>query len=163
MLEKWILSNVLGTAILLVVVLTLRLFGSRYVRTTTKNWSPQQRLRILGYIKTASVILFVFGVVYIWGEQIQGFAVSVFAIAFAIVFSVKENLMNLNGAFLRLQGHAYEIGDRITIKGIRGDVIDVSMLSTTVMEIGTEGLAHQLTGRKIVFPNSLLLSEILNQ
>lgn len=158
-MEKWVVGNLVGTGILLVVVLTFRTLTARYIRTSNKSWTSQQRLRGLGYIRTISIIIFLLGVIYIWGEAIQGLAVSVFAIAFAIVFSIKETFMNLNGAFLRLQGHSYEIGDRISIKDIRGDVIDVSMLSTTVMEIGREGSSHQLTGRKIVFPNSMLLQD----
>lgn len=158
-MEKWIVGNLIGTGVLLIVILTLRTLTARYIRTSNKNWTSQQRLRGLGYIRTISIVIFLLGVIYIWGEAIQGLAVSVFAIAFAIVFSIKETFMNLNGAFLRLQGHAYEIGDRICVKGIHGDVIDVSLLSTTVMEIGEGGSNHQLTGRKIVFPNSILLTE----
>ena len=142
----------------------MRTLVVRYIRTTDKGWTSQQRLRGLGYVKTASIIIFLLGVVYLWGEAIHGLAVSVFAIAFAIVFSIKETCMNLNGAFLRLQGHAYEIGDRISIRGMRGDVIDISMLSTTLMEIGDGKVSHQLTGRKIVFPNSMLLVEqVINE
>ena len=163
-MEKWVIGNLVGTAVLLIVILTIRTLTARYIRTTNKSWTSQQRLRGLGYTRTASVVIFLLGVIYIWGEAIQGLAVSVFAIAFAVVFSIKETFMNLNGAFLRLQGHAFEIGDRICMKDIRGDVIDISMLSTTVMEIGDGGSNHQLTGRKIVFPNSMLLTEqIVNE
>ena len=163
-MERWVIGNLIGTAVLLVVILTIRTLTARYIRTSQKSWTSQQRLRGLGYIRTASIIIFLLGVVYLWGEAIQGLAVSVFAIAFAIVFSVKETCMNLNGAFLRLQGHAYEIGDRICLKGMRGDVIDISMLSTTLMEIGDGGSSHQLTGRKIVIPNSMLLTEqVINE
>ncbi|MCF7852764.1 MAG: mechanosensitive ion channel family protein [Simkaniaceae bacterium] len=160
-MEKWIVGNLIGTAVLLLVILTVRTLAARYIRTTNKNWTSQQRLRGLGYLRTFSVVLFLLGMIYIWGEQIQGLALSLFAIALAIVISVKETFMNLNGAFLRLQGHAYEIGDRICVKGMRGDVIDVSLLSTTVMEIGEGGSSYQLTGRKIVFPNSMLLTEFV--
>jgi small-conductance mechanosensitive channel len=163
-MEEWVIGNGVATLVLLVVVLTLRTLAARYIRTTQKGWTSQQRLRGLGYIKTASIIIFLLGVVYLWGEAIHGLAVSVFAIAFAIVFSVKETCMNLNGAFLRLQGHAYDIGDRIAIRGMRGDVIDISMLSTTLMEIGDGKVSHELTGRKIVFPNSMLLIEqVINE
>ncbi|MDN3504017.1 MAG: mechanosensitive ion channel family protein [Rhabdochlamydiaceae bacterium] len=158
-MEKWVVGNLIGTGVLLIVILTIRTLTARYIRTSNKSWTSQQRLRGLGYIRSASIILFLLGLIYLWGEAIQGLAVSVFAIAFALIFSIKETCMSLNGAFLRLQGHTYEIGDRIIVKGIQGDVIDVSMLSTTVMEIGEGGSRHQLTGRKIVFPNSLLLTE----
>lgn len=163
-MNQWVIGNIVASATLLIAILTLRTIAARYIRLSQKGWTSQQKLRGLGYIKTVSVIVFLLGMIYLWGEAIQGLAVSVFAIAFALVFSVKETCMNLNGAFLRLQGHAYEIGDRISIRGMRGDVIDISMLSTTLMELSDSKHGHQLTGRKIVFPNSMLLSEqVINE
>ncbi len=67
------------------------------------------------------------GVIYLWGETIQGFAVSVFAIAFAIVFSVKELCMCFNGSLVRFRGKSFEVGDRIQIAAIRGDVIETTV------------------------------------
>jgi len=58
---------------------------------------------------------------------------------------------------LRTGGKAFKIGDRIEIAGIRGDVIDHNLLTTTVMEIGP----HQVTGRAVVLPNSIFLGKPL--
>ncbi len=98
-------------------------------------------------------------VIYIWGEAIQGFAVSVFAIGFAMVYSVKELFMCLTGSIIRFRGHMYDIGDRIDVAGVRGDVIDIGILSTTLLEIGRGAANHKLTGKRIVFPNSSLLEK----
>ncbi|MBL7009454.1 MAG: mechanosensitive ion channel family protein, partial [Planctomycetes bacterium] len=53
---------------------------------------------------------------------------------------------------------SYSVGDRIEIDGMRGDVIRYGLLTTTLLEIGP---AHQKTGRTVVFPNSMLLSNRL--
>ncbi len=165
-MEEWIFKNSIITLTILAVALTIRTVLARYIRTSTRGWTNQQRLRGLNYLKSGTIIGVSVAALFIWSEQIQGFAVSVFAIAFAMVFSVKETLTCLNGAFLRLQGHSFEVGDRIVIKDFRGDVIDISLLTTTIMEVGkvtlnplTSGSNNQPTGKKIVFPNSLLLAE----
>lgn len=170
-MDNWILINSVMTLIILASALTIRTVLARYIRSPERQWSTQKRLRGLHYLKSATIIGFFLLNILIWGEQLQGFAVSVFAIAFAMVFTIKETLTSLNGAFIRWQGHSYEVGDRITIKDYRGDVIDISLLTTTIMEIGkvslnplTSGVNHLATGRKIVFPNSLLLAEtVINE
>lgn len=162
--HSFLVKHGFATLILILILIAIRLIVGRYIRNADIDWTSQQRLRAIGYLKTGFFVALTLGILYIWSEAISGFAVSLFAIALAIVISVKETFMSLNGAFLRVQGHHYEIGDRICIKGIRGDVIDISLLSTTLMEIGKENANHQITGKRIVIPNSLLLEEpIVNE
>lgn len=52
----------------------------------------------------------------------------------------------------------YSIGDRIEIQELRGDVVDFSLFTTTLLEVGPGDFSHQHTGRAVVIPNSLLLT-----
>ncbi len=156
-IEQFLTTKLIATVIIAVIVLTIRYFAARYIRAADKNWTSQQRLRWIGSIRTIFFIILLMSIIYIWGETIQGFAVSVFAIAFALVFSVKELFMCLNGSLVRFRGHLYDIGDRIEINGMRGDVIDTTLLSTTINEVGKGAANHQFTGRRLSFSNSLLL------
>ena len=162
--SSWLLDNfftkrLITTVIIAVVLLTARYFTVRYIRAANYNWTSQQRLRWIGSSRTIFFVILLLVVLYLWGETIQGFAVSVFAIAFALVFSVKELCMCFNGSIVRFRGHLFEIGDRIEVKGMRGDVIDTTLLSTTIVEVGKGAGNHQYTGRRYSFPNSLLLTE----
>jgi len=159
--QSHVLKNILATLVFVAILLGVRFIISRYIRVAAKDWTSRQRLRGLGYLRTGSFIILMVGIIWVWGEALQGFAVSVFAVALAFVISIKETFMNLNGGFLRWQGHLYEIGDRIAVDGVRGDVIDISMLSTTMMEIGKGAGNHQMTGRRITIPNQLLLDKPL--
>jgi small-conductance mechanosensitive channel len=158
-LESEIFRNAVSTVLLAVVLLTARYLSAKYIRHAEKSWTSQKRLRWIGYIRNIFFGLLLLGLLYIWGEAIHGLAVSVFAIAFALVFAVKELFMNMNGALVRFRGGTYDIGDRIEVKDIRGDVIDMSLLTTTVLEVGRGAAAHQYTGKRIVFPNNLLLTD----
>ncbi|GAB4192500.1 MAG: mechanosensitive ion channel family protein [Simkaniaceae bacterium] len=158
-LQSDLFKNGVATVILAFVLLTARYLSAKYIRRAEKSWTSQQRLRWIGYVRNIFFAILLLGLIYIWGEAIHGLAVSVFAIAFALVFAVKELFMNMNGALVRFRGGAYDIGDRIEIKNIRGDVIDMSLLTTTVLEVGRGAAAHQYTGKRIVFPNNLLLTD----
>ncbi|HSG05748.1 MAG TPA: mechanosensitive ion channel family protein [Nitrospiria bacterium] len=86
------------------------------------------------------------------------FAVTLVAVAVALVLATKELILCLSGAVLRGVTDAYEPGDRIRVGEIRGRVLDQNLLATQVMEIGPGSLTHQYTGRTVVIPNSLLIS-----
>lgn len=55
---------------------------------------------------------------------------------------------------------SYLVGDRIQIKGMRGDVVDISYLDTSILECSGDYLGNdRSSGRVIRFPNSLILKE----
>lgn len=101
------------------------------------------------------------GVGLIWASEIQSIAVSMLAFTAAFILATKELIMCTAGGVLRRSADSYGIGDVIEIGAVRGRVMDIGILSTTVMEIGPQHNGHQMTGRALTFPNSMLLSQPL--
>ena len=157
--RSFLLRGFLATLIMILALIVARIMTARYIRNAERNWTSQQRLRWIGYVRNIFFGMLVLGLVYVWGEAIHGLAVSVFAIAFAMVYSVKEMFMCLNGSLLKFRGSYFDIGDRIKVGEIRGDVIDSTLLTTTLLEIGRGAANHQMTGKKVVLPNSLFLDK----
>jgi len=91
----------------------------------------------------------------IWATEIRTLAFSLVAIAAAIVLATKEIIMCLSGALVRASGQSFAIGDRIEVDGVRGDVVDHQVLTTTILEIG---VGDRPTGRTVVIPNSTFLT-----
>lgn len=150
-------QRLLGTLGLVASVLVLRALVLRIVRAR-RLASDAVGLRWHLRVGQAAALALTVGLVFIWAPQLHSLALSAVAIAVAVVIATKEILMCVSGAILRASTDAYTVGDRIEIEGVRGDVIDYGLLSTTVLEIGP---AHKRTGRSIVFPNSLLLAQPL--
>lgn len=98
------------------------------------------------------------GIGMIWAEELQTIAVSMLAFAAALILATKELILCVSGFVVRQASNSYSLGDHIEVGNIRGRVVDIGLLSTTVMEIGPQHNAHQMTGRALTFPNSLLLS-----
>lgn len=98
---------------------------------------------------------------FVWGTELKTLTVSLVAIAAAVVLATKEVIMSLIGGIIRTTTKKYQVGDRIEIKDYCGDVIDVSLLGTTLMEINTTPGVQIYTGRTIYFPHSYLLTEAL--
>ena len=146
-----------STVVLIVVLVLLRSIVARAVKRTVA--SQELRRRWLLQTRNAALAVLALGLLVIWGSELRTLAVSLVAIAMAIVLATKELILCVSGSFLKAGARSFRLGDRIQVKDIRGDVIDQTLLSTTVMEIGPGRLTHQRTGRVTVLPNSLFLSE----
>ena len=125
-LEQFLTTKLIATIVLVFVLGASRYIIARYIRRSRQDWTSQQRLRWISSTRSFVFILILVSVIFLWGETIQGFAISVFAIAFAMVFSVKELCMSFNGSVVRFRGKLFDIGDRIEVGEVRGDVIDIA-------------------------------------
>jgi small-conductance mechanosensitive channel len=155
------LRLLISTALLFAVILVARGLTARFIRRTVV--SPELRGRWLVNSRNAFVLLTLLGLVIIWGDELRTLALSIVAIAVAFVVATKELILCLTGSMLKSGSKSFNLGDRIQIKEFRGDVIDQSLLATTVLEVGP-GALQQRTGRMIVIPNALFVSEpVINE
>lgn len=90
----------------------------------------------------------------IWASKIAGAALSLAAVAGAMLIVSKEFLSNLLGTAFLTVSRLYRVGDFIEVDGVAGRVIDTDLLATTLSE-AMEG--SQLTSRTVAIPHSLLL------
>jgi hypothetical protein len=153
--EGELLRHLIASAALLAVLLVLRVVVRRAL--SRADWKDDAaRARTQANLGRAAMLALVLGLLVIWAPELHAFALSAVALAAAIVLATKELIMGVSGAVLRATTAAYDLGDRIEIDGVRGDVIRIGLLSTTVLEVGP---SHQRTGRTVVLPNSLLLAK----
>lgn len=153
--------------LLLTLLLWAGAFGARWLLLralkSRKLAIDEQRNYVAGTRSIVLVVLLV-GTAALWFSQLKIFALSLAAVSAAMVLATKELIMCVGGTFLRTSSRSFEIGDRIEIDGLRGDVIDTTLLSTTILEIGPGRVGHQRTGRAITVPSSLFLSKpIVNE
>lgn len=150
-------DDIISTLILIVTLLVLQ----SYLRRKIFKWkfaNPQVRVKWLAQVRIIVVALMFFGLLFIWGPQLKEFALSVTALAAALVIATKELILCLMGGLLKASNHLFSIGDRISVSDYHGDVIDHTFMSTRLREIGPGQQLHQYTGREVVIPNSLFLT-----
>lgn len=121
--------------------------------------------RVTGYVIWTVAILLV---VLVWAEfgRRAGFVVGLFSagVAFAM-----QNVLGSFAAWVGiLTGKVFRAGDRVMMGGVRGDVLDVSPLRTTIMEMGSAGSeedseswvqARQYTGRIVTVSNKVFFEQ----
>ena len=157
-----VLSLLASSVILIVVVMVLRSLTARFIQRTVQ--SPELRGKWLINSRNGFLLLMLLGMVMIWGEELRTLALSIVAIAVAFVVATKELILCFTGSILKSGSRSFVLGDRIQVKDIRGDVIDQTLLATTILEVGPGKHLHQRTGRRIVIPNALFVSEpVINE
>jgi len=150
--DRDITRNLIVTVVLLAAVLSAR---SLTIRSLGRFRSRHDPLRLRARTRWVALAITVLGLVVIWADELHTMALSLVAIAAALVLATKELIMCMSGTLVRASGGSFEIGDRIEVEGVRGDVIDHQLLTTTVLEIGP---GHRPTGRTVVLPNSIFLT-----
>jgi small-conductance mechanosensitive channel len=150
----------LKSLILLLVLISVRALAVRWI-AGNQTLSMESKRRWVVTTRNSVVFAFLIGLVIIWAHELQAFAVSLVAVAAAMVLATKELILCWSGAALRVGSKVYAVGDRVQIAGHRGVVLDHDAFATKLLEIGPGQSAHLYTGRVAVFPNSLLFTNAL--
>lgn len=115
--------------------------------------------------KIASVLFVVISslvLIYIWIESTEGFVVAAGIIAAGIAITLQDFFKNFVGGMIIFTTGLYHVGDRIEIDSRYGDVIDIGIMYTTLLEIREWVAADQETGRLTTIPNGKVISGIVN-
>ena len=110
-------------------------------------------------VSYAAFFLFVFAAAVIWQRQVQGLSTFLGLIGAGIAFSLREVIASLAGWVMITWNRTYRVGDRVEIGGIQGDVIDLGLIRTTLMETGSRNNAGQQTGRVVTLSNATALQQ----
>ncbi len=110
---------------------------------------------------TGILFLFSFLIVIgrLWIENAQALLVSYGIIAAGLAVALQDIFKNFAGGIIILMRGMYRVGDRVQLGDKQGDVIDISILYTTLQEIRGWLDADQNTGRLTTVPNGFMLRE----
>src|SRR5690554_5696712 len=93
-------------------------------------------------------------------QNLYAAAVSFGLITLILGFALQAPITSFIAWVYLIFRRTYLVGDRIQIKGMRGDVVEISYLDTSILECSGDYLGNDRTsGRVIRFPNSLILKE----
>lgn len=78
-----------------------------------------------------------------------------------IAVALQTIILSVAAYFFLLGRHGIRVGDRISVSGVTGDVIDVGLVRMSLMELGGSGSDMHPTGRLVVVSNSVLFQGTL--
>ena len=114
-------------------------------------------------------VLMVVGLLSIWFNNPTTLTTAAGMVTAGLAFALQRVVTAFAGYLVILRGKTFSVGDRITMGGIRGDVISLTFLQTVIMEMGqpAEGdtgdpawvQARQYTGRIVRVTNAVIFDE----
>ena len=134
----------------------LKLFIGSRSGTRFQFWAKQG----VSLIVAAILIL---GVMSIWFDSPARLASVLGLIGAGIAFALQRVITAVAGYFVILRGKTFNVGDRIQMGGVRGDVVGLTFMQTRIMEMGesprekddNKSWVHsrQFTGRIVTVTN----------
>lgn len=154
------------TAAIALIALALRLALTPLARRRFAD-DPYRRYwsgKIVGYAITAVALVVL---VALWAPLGGRLSVILGLATAGVAFAMQEVIGALFGWVNILAGRIYTVGDRVELGGVRGDVVDITPLRTTLFEIGSERdgpgsswvSARQPTGRMVTVSNRKTFTE----
>ncbi len=112
----------------------------------------------LGYLISLAGLLLIGR---IWLQGMETLVTFLGLLSAGIAIALKDPLMNIAGWVYILARRPFDVGDRIEISNVAGDVVDIRIFQFTIMEIGNWVQADQSTGRVLHVPNGVIFNMIL--
>jgi len=160
-LNRWLFDPFVGKAVVAVVSLIV-VYGAvrllhrsigRYVQDTDTRYRARKIASFLGYL-TAALIL-----ATVLSDRLTGLTVAFGVAGAGIAFALQEVIASVAGWVAISFGGFYNPGDRVQLGGIKGDVIDIGVLRTTLMELGQWVDGDLYNGRIVRVANSFVFKE----
>ncbi|MCK9508113.1 MAG: mechanosensitive ion channel family protein [Pigmentiphaga sp.] len=152
-------SKLVASVLLVMLAMLCIRAASRYYRSRGSGTAEKKRTAFTTF-RNGVLLFMLFLLLFIWGGQLRHFALSVAALAAAMAIASKEFVMSLLGSAMWAILKPYSVGDEIEVAGVRGEVLNIDLLSTTLLEHDANGF---VTGNITRFPNMILLQNAVHK
>jgi len=120
--------------------------------------NEKRAYQIFSIIRILANFILVVALLIIWEDYVKNIVTLISFLSAAFAIAIRDIILNwFCGVYIKIH-RPFKIEDRIEINGIKGDVIDVSLLSFDVLEISSKDEFGQSTGVIVNFPNSSIFT-----
>jgi small-conductance mechanosensitive channel len=159
--EEWIFDpNILKIAALVslfVFVGILNEVVKSRINSRVKNTNSRYKAKKFSGFVSFLVCLILTAIFF--SEKIGSITIAFGVVSAAVAFALKESILSIAGWLAITFGNFFAVGDRVLLGGVRGDVIDVGLTLTTLMEIGGWVHGDQYNGRIVRVSNNFVFKE----
>jgi len=151
--------KLIKSAFIIAILLLLRLIIRHLILKKIKDVRIHYQWR-----KIVNSVLLIIGIIIVgrlWYDGVQSLATYLGLLSAGIAVALKDPLVNLAGWIYIISRKPFEVGDRIQLGDVAGDVIDQSAFEISLLEIGNWVHADQSTGRIITVPNGKIFTNYL--
>ncbi|MEO6303737.1 MAG: mechanosensitive ion channel family protein [Bacteroidia bacterium] len=148
-----IATLVVGIIIIWIIVKTLQRTLFSKIKDGDNRYKAKKIASFLGY--TLTILL----ATIVYSNKLGGLTVAFGVAGAGIAFALQEVIASFAGWMAIMFGGFYKTGDRVQLGGIKGDVMDIGVLRTTIMETGQWVDGDLYNGRIVLIANSFVFKE----
>jgi small-conductance mechanosensitive channel len=127
--------RVVATVVVVAAVAVAAVLGGRVAARRGHDQFAAYYYRHLA--RYGAVVAGIVALLVVWRGVIGHLALFGGVLAAGLAFAMQEVIGAIAGWFNIVSGGIYRIGDRVEIAGVKGDVIDITLLRTKVLEMGS--------------------------
>lgn len=151
--------KLLTSLIVLILLYGVLLVVRRILKVTVSDEHLRYRLSKFIYYMLAGLAVLIVGTIWM---RSAGQLMTILGITGAgVALALHPVVMNVAGWFYIVLMRPLKVGDRVEIGKVKGDVIDVRLFHTVLLEVGNWVEGEQSTGRIVYCPNSSVLNQPL--
>lgn len=155
--RPWILAMLVLLATKLLLELFKPLFRAAFIHRMPSEADVYAVYQLFSYAAWTASFLYILYVIA--GAGAAEFSVLGTAlVSAALIYVMQEPLLNVVGWGVLIVRRMYKLGDRIEMNGVRGYVVSISPMNTTVREFGGWFTSDTFTGRYATIPNKVVLT-----
>lgn len=154
-----LLYKVLTSVLVLIVLWVVHRVACSIARKKVSDLARFYHLRRIIDYTFWTLLIVVIGANWIKG--IQSLATILGLASAGLAIAMHDTIANIAGWIYILGRKPFQVGERIEVGKIKGDVIDIRMFQFSLIEIGNWVDADQSSGRIIHVPNSMALREAI--
>lgn len=152
-----IVGRLASTLAVLLVITALKVVFQLIVRRHVEDERAAFHWRrAINYLLTAIGLILL---VRVWVTEFANLGTFLGLLGAGLAVALGDLLKDLAGWVFILSRRPFQIGDRIQIGEHMGDVIDVRLFNTYILECGNWVDADQSTGRMILLPNGMIFDQ----
>ncbi len=153
-----LLESFLARVIMLLIGMGIVFGFSELWRKATFRYVKDGRRRHQLLLIRRIVTAILMAIVIILGFISEFGSLATFAgfITAGIAVALQTLILSVAAYFFLIGRHGIRVGDRITVSGVTGDVIEVGLVRLYMMELGGAGADLHSTGRLVAVSNSVL-------
>jgi len=148
-----IATIIIGIAIIWLIVKALQKNLFSKIENNDNRYHAKKISNFIGYLLTIVLLMIVFS------DKLGGLTVALGVAGAGIAFALQEVIASFAGWLAILFGGFYKTGDRVQLGGVKGDVMDIGVLRTTIMETGQWVDGDLYNGRIVLIANSYVFKE----
>lgn len=148
-----IATFLIGAAIIWMLIKAVQKNLFSKIKDNDNRYKAKKISTFIGYLATIIFLTVIFS------EKLGGLTVALGVAGAGIAFALQEVIASFAGWLAIMFGGFYNTGDRVQLGGIKGDVMDVGVLRTTIMETGQWVDGDLYNGRIVLIANSYVFKE----